>query len=112
METLTKRPRGGLTRSDIAATLAAECVALGLNDAYGCAIDPPNPDVGRNYYTVLFCKARILDGSIRIWGRTSISVRWQTAIRDLPRNGQVWCANVAGAVKVLRDNFGGYENGN
>jgi hypothetical protein len=99
METTSKS-----RRAEVAASIAEAVHEMGLDEVYaGGTINPADPE--HNYYTVLFCKARILDGSVRVYGRSSITVRWQTAIRDLPRNGQIFCRSAEEAIKVLRDQF-------
>lgn len=99
METLVKS-----RRAEVAVRIAEAVAEMGLNEVYaGGTFEPSGP--GHNYYTVLFCKARILDGSVRVYGRTAITVRWQTAIRDLPRNGQVFCRSAEEAIGVLREQF-------
>lgn len=42
---------------------------------------------GGRYYGITFGRARILDAEVRVYGPKFILLRWQTAIRWLPREG-------------------------
>ncbi len=68
-------------RKDLATRLFEFCNEVGLNEVYGCL-----ENLEGKLRTVTFCKARILDGTISIYGLNFIQVKYKTAIRDLPRN--------------------------
>ena len=74
-------------RQQVAQNLAETCIFGGLNDSYGVSIDRATDKKGKPHWSVLFCKARILDGIIRVYSPGFIMISWQTAIRDLPSKG-------------------------
>jgi len=61
-------------RADIQTRLAEVCVSLGLDDAYGVLTGEHGAGRG-SYRTVTFCKARSLDGEIRVYGPSFILIR-------------------------------------
>lgn len=73
-------------RQQVAQNLAA-CISANLNDSYGVSVQRATDKKGRGYWSVLFCKARITDGSIRVYSQSFILVSWQTANRTLEREG-------------------------
>ena len=72
-------------REQVAHNLADTCICGGLNDAFGVQVSKTEAD--KSYWGVTFCKARILDGEIRVYSPRFILVKWQTTIRDLPAKG-------------------------
>lgn len=60
----------------------------GMDEVYGANIDKQTDAKGKSYWSVTFCKARVLDGVIKIYSPRFIMVKWQTAFRDLPSKGQ------------------------
>ena len=65
------------SRQLIAERLADFCIKGNLNDCYGVNVTRVAPDKGKTHWSVLFCKARRLDGCIRIYGERFILVKWQ-----------------------------------
>lgn len=74
-------------REQVAQNIADTCVFGGLNDSYGVMKEKETSN-GKTYWSVTFCKARILDGVIRVYSPKFIMVKWMTAIRTLPHRGQ------------------------
>lgn len=68
-------------RKDLATRLFEFCNEVGLNEVYGCI-----QHLEGKLRTITFCKAKILDGTISIYGLNFIQVKYKTAIRDLPHN--------------------------
>jgi hypothetical protein len=58
-----------------------------MNDAYGVDISKAESNK-RNYWNVTFCVAKVTDGNIRVYSPNYIMVKWMTADRRLPREGQ------------------------
>ena len=66
-------------REELMGRIVEFCGANGLNEVYGII----EANVGK-YRSLTICKARILDGEIKIYSPKFIQVKWQTAIRALP----------------------------
>lgn len=92
-------------RQQVAQNLADTCIFGGLNDSYGVSVERAKDQKGKEHWSVLFCKARITDGVIRVYSPGFILITWQTAIRDLPRNGRQVCKSEAEAKEFLVKNF-------
>ena len=75
-------------RQQVAQNLADTCVFGALNDAYGVSVDKVTDPKGKTYWSVLFCKARILDGVIRVYSPNFIMVKWQSADSSMAATGQ------------------------
>jgi len=74
-------------RQQVAQNLAETCIFGGLDDSYGVSMVKATDKKGKPHWSVLFCKARILDGVIRVYSPGFIMISWQTAIRNLPSKG-------------------------
>lgn len=74
-------------RQEVAQNLAETCIFGGLNDSYGVSCERATDKKGKQHWSVLFCRSRILDGVIRVYSPNFIMISWQTAIRHLPRDG-------------------------
>lgn len=90
-------------RSDFAAKLAAQLVDLGLNDCYG--VDVGQSHVKGKPYVITFCKARVLDAQLTVYGEKFILVKWMTAFRDMPHTGQEKFTSEAAAMQFVKDSF-------
>ncbi len=90
-------------RSEFAEKLADQLVALGLNDAYGVNILQSH--VRGKPYVITFCKAATLDAQLTVYGEKFILVKWQTAYRDMPRDGQEKFDSEAAAMQFVKDSF-------
>jgi len=66
-------------RKDLSTRLFEFCNEVGLNEVYGCI-----ENFDGKLRTLTFCKAKILDGTISVYGLNFIQVTYKTAIRDLP----------------------------
>ena len=64
-------------REETARRLASVCIDLNLTDAYGVDCQRATDKRGRQYWSVLFCKARVLDGVIRVYGHNWIQITTQ-----------------------------------
>ena len=92
-------------RQQVAQNLAETCVFGGLNDSYGVSLQKSTDKKGKLYWSVLFCKSRILDGVIRIYSPGFILISWETAIRSLPKNDSKVFRSEAEAKDFLVHNF-------
>jgi hypothetical protein len=92
-------------RQQVAQNLAETCIFGGLNDSYGVSLQKATDKKGKQHWSVLFCKARILDGVIRIYSPGFIMISWQTAIRTLPEKGMKVFKNEYEAKDFLVNTF-------
>lgn len=90
-------------REQVAHNLADTCICGGLNDSYGVLISKVESD--KSYWAVTFCKARILDGEIRVYSPRFILVKWQTAIRDMQSRGSQRFTDELGAKRFIAEQF-------
>ena len=81
-------------RQQVAEALALHCVIFGLNDAYGVSCERASDRKGKPHWSVLFCRARSLDGVIRVYSERFILITWQEGRRP----GK----HVAGSLDVAR----------
>jgi len=75
-------------REEVAQNLLDTCVCGGLDQVYGANKSRATDAKGKAYWSVSFCRARILDGEIKVYAENFIVISWQTAIRDLPSTGK------------------------
>jgi hypothetical protein len=75
-------------REELAQELLDVCIFGGLDEVYGATKDKRIDAKGKTYWSILFCKARVLDGAIKVYSEKFILIKWQTAYRDLPAVGQ------------------------
>lgn len=92
-------------RNEIAQNLAETCIFGGMNDSYGVSCERSTDKKGKTHWSVLFCRARILDGVIRVYSPNFILITWQTAIRSVPRNGSQVCRSEWEAKEFLMNTF-------
>ena len=92
-------------RQQVAQNLADTCTFGDLNDSYGVSVAKATDQKGKPHWSVLFCKARITDGVIRVYSPGFILITWQTALRDLPHNGKQVCKSEAEAKDFIVKNF-------
>ncbi len=64
-------------RGEVANNLADTCIFGSLNDCYGVSCEKAVDAKGKSHWSVLFCKARVLDGIIRVYSETYILITWQ-----------------------------------
>lgn len=93
-------------RQEIAEDFGTFLEGLGLNDSYGVIVGKVAKDGFRPYYTATFCKSRILDGSVDVYGPNFILVKYTTTIRHLPRNERLKFDNIDSAKEFIKKNFG------
>jgi hypothetical protein len=65
------------SRQQVALNLLDTCVFGALNDAYGASCERSVDSKGKSHWSVLFCKARVLDGVIRVYSDRFILITWQ-----------------------------------
>lgn len=75
-------------REDLAQELLDICKFGGLDDSYGADMSRSTDAKGKTYWHVSFCKARYLDGVIKVYSEKFILIKWKTAYRDFPPEGQ------------------------
>ena len=96
-----------VSKRRIAALRIAEVVAeLGLAaDGVSC-VTYPRPAEGMDYYGVALRSAEgDIEGSIRVYGRTFITLWYQTSLRYLPATEKTTLRSADQAIEVLRDRF-------
>ena len=84
-------------RSEAAQKISEKLFEYDLNEVYGINVGFE----GRCYH-ISFCKARILDGSVRYFGDKFVQVTWQTAIRAMPQNGNAVFTSAENALEFIR----------
>ncbi len=87
-------------REDVAQRLLETCIFGGLNQVYGGTKDRVTEN-GKTFWSILFCKARILDGRIRVYSPVFILIEWETAIRKLEPRGRKKFSNEQEAKEFL-----------
>ncbi len=95
----------GSIRSQVAQNLVDTCVFGAMNDSYGVLLNKDTDKKGKSFWGITFCKARILDGFIRVYSERYILITWETGIRDLPKKGSQVCSSEAEAKDFLRKTF-------
>jgi hypothetical protein len=90
-------------RSDLADSIAEQLIDLDLNDAYGVNVGQSH--VKGKPYVISFCKARVLDAQVTLYGPKFVLVKWQTAFRDMQRDGQEKFDSVADAMSFIKTSF-------
>lgn len=91
-------------RHEAAERIAATAKECGLAEVHAGGFEPPSP--GRNFYSVPLCRAKSVDGSVRIYGPTFITLWYETGIRHLPRTEKTTLRSVEQTIEFLRDRFG------
>ncbi len=93
----------GSIRGEVARNLADTCVFGGLNDVYGVILT--KVEEKRSYWSVTFCKSRVLDGVIKVYGPGFILVEWQTAYRDMAARGKQVLKSEGDAKEFITKSF-------
>ena len=73
-----------MSRQDLVDSVRETLEDLGLDDSYGIT----ETEHGK-YAALTFCKARILDGEVRVYGPKFTYIKWITGIRNLPHEGKI-----------------------
>lgn len=92
-------------RREAAERIAKLVYELKLDEVYAGGYEPPDAAAKRNYYSVLLCKAQTLDGSVRVYSPSFITVVYRTAIRTLPHTEHATLRSVEQAEEFLRSRF-------
>lgn len=90
-------------RSDLADRIADQLKEVGLNDAYGVNVGQSH--VKGKPYVISFCKARVLDGQVTMYGPKFVLVKWLTAFRDTSASGQEKFDSVDDAMNFIKKTF-------
>jgi hypothetical protein len=81
-------------RHEAALRIADTLMCLGLDDCYGIEMQRATDKKGRNHWSILFCKARTVDGVVRVYSDRYIQITIQQrrgAERfTSPRDAQAW----------------------
>ena len=85
-------------REEIQNDLANYCNELGLNEVYGVLTGKDQSSTGRTFRSVTFCKARVLDGVIEIYGPKFIMVSSNRTNREV-------CRSVDEVKAYIKDTF-------
>jgi hypothetical protein len=89
-------------REDVAQELLETIKFGGLDEVYGASLSKEVDAKGKSFYSVTFCKSRVLDGVIKVYSERFVMVKWQTQYRDLPAKGQVVCKNSWDAKSLIQ----------
>ncbi len=89
-------------RQQVAQNLAELCVFGDLNDAYGVSCERATDSKGKPHWLVLFCKARVLDGVIRVYSDRFILITWKGMGQ---RDGKQVCRSADEAKEFLINTF-------
>ncbi len=91
-------------RQQVAQNLADTCVFGGLNDSYGVSL-AKSEEKGKSFWSVTFCRARFLDGVIKVYSPNFILIKWQGRVANLPARGQEVFRSEASAKDFIISNF-------
>jgi len=89
-------------RQDVAQELVETIMFGGLDEVCGCNMSKETDNKGKSYYSVSFCKARNLDGVVKVYSPKFVLVKWQTQYRDMSPKGQEVFKNVWDAKSFLQ----------
>ena len=92
-------------RQNVAQNLADTCIFGGLSNSYGVQVQK-SEEKGKTFWGITFCKARLLDGVIRVYSPNFIMIRWQgRTTSELPSRGQEVFRSELAAKQFLIKNF-------
>ena len=89
-----------MSREVVATAIADQLITMGLNQVYGVNVSKSTYRSG--HWSITFCTARTLDGVVNYYGPKFVQVKFQTAYRALPRNGNRVYTSVEDALKFIR----------
>lgn len=89
-------------RSEIADGFAEYFHNVNLDDSYGVNVGKGD---NNKCYEVTFCKARVLDGLVKVYGPKFIVVKWMTAYRDMDHKGMEKFVSFNDAIDFIKTNF-------
>lgn len=92
------------TSVEVANQLADWLRSSGFDQSYGVMVTPVEKK-GRMVQHVNFAKAAILDASVDVYSSTFLLLKWQTSIRDLPRNGQEVFKDISSLQMFIKENM-------
>lgn len=85
------------SRTDLADSIAAFLSEQGLSEVYGS-----DPISQGKFISIPFCKARTIDGEVRLYSAKFVYVGFQTAYRNLPRRDNLVFTSVEDAFEFIR----------
>ncbi|MAE81508.1 MAG: hypothetical protein CMB80_02140 [Flammeovirgaceae bacterium] len=89
-------------RTEIADKLKTFLMENSLGEVYGI-IEGYGPN--KRYRSLTFCRARSIDGEIRIYGAKFIVISWMTTYNKLPRMGNQKVDSVEKAIQFMTKAF-------
>jgi hypothetical protein len=95
-------------RQEVAQNIADTCVFGQLNESYGVSCERATDQKGKSHWSILFAKARTLDGVVRVYSPSFILISWQGAAASaagLPFQGRQVCKSEADAKAFIVKNF-------
>jgi len=101
METTEKKSPRAIIQEDLLAFLSENDLA----QVYGAIEGTGKSTAGKPYRSLTFCRARVLDGSIEIYGPKFIVVSYQTAYRHLPHQDRKVFTSVEETKRFLKETF-------
>jgi hypothetical protein len=81
-------------RHEAALQIADTLQCLGLDEVYGIDMQRAVDAKGKQYWSITFCKARTVDGVVRVYSDRFIQIKIQqrrsSEVFRSPRDAQVW----------------------
>lgn len=71
-------------REQVAQDICAYLVFADLSQVYAGGYSKLTDKKGKSYYSIPFCRARTVDGIIKVYSERWIAVSWVTSYRNLP----------------------------
>ena len=62
-------------RQKAALEISDTLMCLGLDEVYGISMERSTDEKGRNYWSLTFCKARTVDGVVRVYSDRFIQIK-------------------------------------
>lgn len=95
-------------RQQVAQNIADTCTFGNLNESYGVSCQRATDQKGKTHWSVLFAKARTLDGVVRVYSPGFILITWQGATAKaagLAFEGRQVCKSEAEAKAFIINHF-------
>ena len=81
-------------RQKAALEISDTLMCLGLDEVYGISMERGTDAKGKNYWGLTFCKARIVDGVVRVYSDRFIQIKVQQSrtseVFRSPREAKAW----------------------
>lgn len=95
-------------RQQVAQNIADTCIFGNLNESYGVSCERATDRKGKAHWSILFAKARTLDGVVRVYSPGFIMITWRGAAATaagLGFEGRQVCKSEAEAKAFIVNNF-------